>query len=149
MNRSRIHSSVLLVEDSADDQELARVALEHIPMTCRMVVVNDGEEALTYLNPCAMDSRELPHLVFLDFHLPKLNGIEVLTHWRSVPSLRYLPVVMLSTSDQPDDVAQAYLAGANGYIVKPVGLEPFIDTFSRVCSYWLGLNETLRHGRVD
>lgn len=138
---------VLLVEDNPDDQELARVALEQIGRPCRLEIVRDGADAIAYLNPDDPGRRAIPRLVLLDINLPKLNGMEVLLRWRAVPALRYMPVVMLSTSQRADDVEQAYEAGANGYIVKPVDFEGFIDTLASVCRYWLHLNESIRDPR--
>ncbi len=130
---------VLLVDDNADDRELARAALQETPSPCRMVTVTDGIEAVDYLQ--ALDPASLPELVLLDLNLPKLNGIEVLTHWRADPALRFVPVVVLSTSSEEADLEQAYKAGANGYVVKPLQFDRFVDTLAQVCRYWLTLNQ--------
>lgn len=130
---------VLLVEDSPDDQELARAALEQSGHDCRLSIVSDGAEAVAVVKELCIGN--VPDLVLLDVKLPKLTGIEVLQQWRADERLRYTPVVMLSTSHQPGDIRRAYGAGANGYIVKPVDFETFIATLSRVCHYWLKLNQ--------
>ena len=138
---------ILLVEDSADDEELMLLALAQ-PVdgieTCPVEVVRDGEQALNFLTaqgPYSQRSIEaLPVLVLLDLNIPKVNGIELLKRIRSDRRLNPLPVVVVTTSDQPEDLHRAHLAGASSYIVKPVDFERFIATMAVLKEYWLKFN---------
>lgn len=128
---------VLLVEDNADDQELARIAFAESGDDIELHVVRDGVEALAFLEDCR---RQVPNLVLLDLNLPRLDGIGVLRHLRAMPTLAQVPVVMLSTSDHPDDLRRAYAAGVNSYIVKPVDFTSFLEVVRDLQRYWLHLN---------
>ena len=140
MNRNEI----LLVEDNADDIELTRIAFAESKIANRMVVVEDGAQALDYLfarGPHAgRDPDALPSIVLLDLNLPKLDGREVLQAIRANPRTRSLPVVVLTTSTEPFDVEASYALGVNSYIQKPVDFEQFVRAVKQVVMYWLVLN---------
>ncbi len=133
---------ILLVEDNPDDRELARAALLQSQLAHRLEVLRDGEEAaewVAHYDPA--NPEQHPHLILLDLNLPKLDGVEVLRRIRQDRQLRYLPVVVLTTSRQPCDLLRAYDAGANSYVAKPVEFERFVTTLTTLCHYWLHLNQ--------
>jgi CheY-like chemotaxis protein len=140
---------ILLVEDNPDDVELTRIAFAEAGIESRMAVVRDGAEALDYLFArgahAGRDPAELPAIVLLDLNLPKLDGREVLQGIRSDPRTRKLPVVVLTTSDEPFDVEASYALGVNSYIRKPVDFDQFVAVVKQIGLYWLVLNQP----RVD
>ena len=137
--------SILLVEDNSDDEVLTLRALRINRITNRVVVVRDGAEALDYLfgRGCYADcsESELPGIVLLDLNLPKIGGLEVLERLRLDQRTRLLPVVVLTTSREEQDVQAAYMRGANSYIRKPVDFNCFLNAVGQVGNYWLNLNE--------
>lgn len=142
--------AILLVEDNPDDQVLTRIAFEKAHLGNDLVVVNDGVAALDLLwsrGPYAgRDPRELPALVLLDLNMPKLSGFEVLEQIRANPLTSTLPVVVLTSSAQDEDVIRSYRNGANSYIRKPVELEAFIKAVAQLQLYWMVLNVSPRAG---
>ena len=137
---------ILLVEDNPSDIGLTQRALAKSRIANELVVAEDGQEALDYLfgtGPHAgRDVRELPALVLLDLKLPRVDGLEVLRRIRAEPRTSRLPVVILTTSREEQDVAQSYDLGANSYIRKPVDFAQFIHAVEHLGLYWLVLNET-------
>jgi two-component system response regulator len=137
--------TVLLVEDNADDEELTRLAFKQCKFPHELVVARDGQDALDYLFACgkyaARDSRDMPHLTLLDLKLPKVNGLEVLKRMRADARTRLLPVVVLTSGKEEQDVIDSYSFGANSYIQKPVSFNQFIDTVGKLVLYWMGLSE--------
>lgn len=135
---------ILLVEDNPDDVELTRIAFEQANIPNRLVVARDGAEALDYLYARGLhtgrDPAQLPALVLLDLNLPKIDGREVLQAIRSDPATQALPVVVLSTSREPDDVQSTYALHANSYIQKPLDFQQFLWAVKQVALYWLVLN---------
>ena len=142
----RRHSTLLLVEDNPDDAALARRALKSASIDVDIVVAKDGQEALSYLfgkGPYASrDVSDLPGLVVLDLKMPKVSGLEVLAKIRSDPRTRFIPVVILSSSDEQQDLIDSYMLNVNSYIRKPIDFVEFNETMSLVCKYWLEKNET-------
>jgi CheY-like chemotaxis protein len=140
---------ILLVEDNPDDVELTRIAFAEAGIEGRMAVVRDGAEALDYLFArgahADRDPSALPAIVLLDLNLPKRDGREVLQGIRSDPRTRKLPVVVLTTSDEPFDVEASYALGVNSYIRKPVDFDQFVAVVKQIGLYWLVLNQP----RVD
>ena len=139
---------ILLVEDNPDDVELTRIAFAEANVANRLEVVNDGAEALDYLfargQHAGRESDALPAIVLLDLNLPKLDGREVLQGIRADARTRDLPVVVLTTSDEPFDVEASYALGVNSYIRKPVDFDQFVSVVKQIGLYWLVLN----HPRV-
>lgn len=135
---------ILLVEDNPDDVELTRIAFEQANIPNRLVVTRDGAEALDYLyargSHTGRDPAQFPALVLLDLNLPKIDGREVLQAIRSDPATQALPVVVLSTSREPDDVQSTYALHANSYIQKPLDFQQFLWAVKQVALYWLVLN---------
>ncbi len=138
--------TILLVEDSPDDELLALRALKKGAVQNRVVVVHDGAEALDYLFATGIfsgrDPEDLPEVVLLDLRLPKLDGLEVLRSLRANERTRLLPVVVLTTSDEESDIVTSYSLGANSYIQKPVDFNQFIEAVQHLGLYWLALNAT-------
>lgn len=138
--------TILLVEDNPDDEELALLAFERSRIANAMVVVRDGQEALDYLLGTeangGKDAKELPQVVLLDLKLPKVDGIEVLRRLRAVSKTRCLPIVMLTSSREEDDLVTSYDLGANSYVRKPVEFTQFAEAIHQLQMYWLVLNES-------
>ncbi len=135
---------ILLVEDDPRDLELALVALERSQLANEVIVVRDGAQALEYLRRTGeFDGRESgnPAVVLLDLKLPKINGLEVLEAIRGDAGLRSIPVVMLTSSQEENDVVRSYQLGVNAYVVKPVEFKQFLSAISDLGMFWAVLNE--------
>lgn len=135
--------TLLLVEDNPEDVELAKLAFERAGLAVRVDYVRDGVEALAYLLPSPTDAAapSLPVTVLLDLKLPRLGGLEVLERLRADSRTRLLPVVILTSSGHPADMASSYRLGCNSYVRKPVDFARFLDVVRQLGSYWLTLNE--------
>jgi two-component system response regulator len=134
-------SYIVLVEDDPDDEELTILALKEDHIANELVVARDGAEAINLLlGPAAR--QEPPQLILLDLNLPKLNGLEVLQRTRADDRLRFVPVVMLTSSSQDEDIVAAYLHGANSYVRKPVVFEQFVAAVKQLGLYWMLVNES-------
>jgi CheY-like chemotaxis protein len=137
--------TILHVEDDPNDVLLIGRAFRKAVVVAHIQVVNDGDQAVEYLNgDNAYAQREqfpLPALVLLDLKLPRKSGIEVLQWIRSKSNLRRIPVVMLTSSRQPVDINRAYDLGVNGYLVKPVSFDTLVEMLRTLDSFWLRLNE--------
>lgn len=135
---------ILLVEDNPDDEALTRRAIAQNRIANAVVVAPDGVEALDYLFGTGKyegrDVADMPSLVLLDINLPKLDGFEVLRRIRRDERTRLLPVVMLTTSKEEQDVLKGYDGGVNSYVRKPVDFEEFVEAVRQVGIYWLLLN---------
>jgi two-component system response regulator len=139
--------TVLLVEDNPDDEALTLNAFERGAVPHLMVVMRDGAEALAYLHGDAADGRGkavLPNLILLDLKLPRLSGLEVLQRLRAHPRTRLVPVVVLSSSDEPEDQLNSYRLGANSYVRKSIDFDQFSRGIAMLVDYWLMLNENVR-----
>jgi len=139
------YKMILLVEDNADDEALTIRALNKSKIANKIVVVRDGAEALDYLF-CRgafadRDPFDLPQVILLDLKLPKVDGLEVLRQLRAEPRTHMLPVVILTSSKEEQDLVNAYSNGANSYVRKPVDFNQFVDAISQLGLYWLVLNE--------
>lgn len=143
MDRDRV-MNILLVEDNPDHAELTLRALENGNLLNRVFWVKDGEEALDFLyrrrRYAEPAEAPRPGLVLLDIKLPKVDGHEVLRQIKSDGTLRAIPVVMLTTSDRDEEVAQSYRAGANSFITKPVRFADFVERVRAVKLYWVLTN---------
>ncbi|HKY53026.1 MAG TPA: response regulator [Anaerolineales bacterium] len=136
---------ILIVEDNPDDEALTIRALRKNNIGNRLVVVRDGVEALDFLfctGPYAnRDARDLPQTILLDLKLPKVDGLEVLKRIRADKRTSLLPVVILTSSKEEQDLLQSYKNGANSYVRKPVNFNEFLDAARQLGLYWLVLNE--------
>lgn len=140
---------ILLVEDNADDEALTLRALHKNKIANKIVVVRDGAEALDYLFTtgahAGRDPREVPQVILLDLKLPKVDGLEVLRRIRTDPRTQMLPVVILTSSKEEQDMVQAYSLGVNSYVRKPVDFNQFVEAIGQLGLYWLVLNEAPPH----
>ncbi|MBW4682128.1 MAG: response regulator [Microcoleus vaginatus WJT46-NPBG5] len=136
---------ILLVEDNPDDQVLTLRALRKSNIANEVIVVNDGVEALDYLfgtgTYAGRDTSFMPQLILLDLKLPKLDGLQVLQRLRAEKRTQLLPVVVLTTSREEQDIIKSYSLGANSYVRKPVDFTEFAQAVQQLGLYWLLLNE--------
>jgi CheY-like chemotaxis protein len=137
---------ILLVEDNSDDEALTLRALKKNNIRNQVTVAHDGAEALDFLF-CAgvyadRNPRDQPQLILLDLKLPKLDGLEVLRRIRADERTRLLPVVILTSSREEQDLINGYGYGANSYVRKPVDFIQFMEAVNQLGLYWLVLNET-------
>ena len=141
---------ILLVEDNPDDELLTRRALKKNNIGNELIVARDGVEALDYLFGTGAhegrDLSELPQVMLLDLKLPKIDGLGVLRRVRADERTRLLPVVILTSSKEQQDLVDGYGCGANSYIRKPVDFAQFIEAVRQLGLYWLVLNETPQTG---
>jgi two-component system, response regulator len=137
--------TILLVEDNSDDEKLTVRALKKNKIVNEVIVARDGVEALDYLfgtgAHTGRDTSVLPAIVLLDLKLPKMDGREVLRRIRADERTRRLPVVVLTSSKEEQDLMCVYNDGANSYIRKPVDFLKFTDVVAQLGLYWLTLNE--------
>ncbi|HSC46743.1 MAG TPA: response regulator [Gammaproteobacteria bacterium] len=133
---------ILLVEDSPQDVELIMLALKEGKVVNHIDVVKDGPEALAYLTGRGDHAgRDLPSVVLLDINLPKMSGLDVLKEIRANLRTRHVPVVMLTSSRQQEDMLRSYDLGANSFVRKPVEFDKLVDAMQQLRLYWLLLNE--------
>jgi two-component system response regulator len=136
---------ILLVEDNADDEALALRAMRKNNIKDDVFVVRDGVEALDFLfseNRYAdRDPHEMPNLILLDINMPKMDGLEVLRRIRADKRTRLLPVVILTSSKEEQDLIEGYKSGVNSYVRKPVDFDDFSAAIRELGLYWLTLNE--------
>jgi two-component system response regulator len=142
---------ILLVEDDPDDEALTLRAFTKHKIANQVVVTRDGAEALEWLFATGAhadrDAQNLPSVVLLDLKLPKVDGMEVLRRIRDDERTRLLPVVILTSSSEQQDVAQGYQLGANAYVRKPVDFNRFSEAVSQLGLFWLLLNEAPPGGK--
>jgi len=136
---------ILLIEDNADDEELTLRALRKSKISNRVHVARDGAEAAGFLftdeHTHSMRREGRPEFILLDLQLPGLSGIELLKQIRKEPTTSRLPVIVLSTSDEPSDIHESYRLGANSYVLKPVDFKAFVEVIGDLGVYWLSRNE--------
>jgi CheY-like chemotaxis protein len=144
--------NILLVEDNPDDRELMKLAFAQGEIPHNLVVVADGIEALKYLQRQAVNYRGItestelnsggmPALVVLDLNLPRINGIEVLKRIRADSYTRIIPVVIISSSSEPQDLIDSYINGCNSYIRKPIHFTQLQSFVREISTYWLTVNQ--------
>jgi two-component system response regulator len=138
--------TILLVEDNPDDEALTLRALIQNNIRNKVFVVRDGAQALDFLFARdefeANDSAGLPAVILLDLKLPKISGLEVLEQIRKDPRTKLLPVVVLTSSREEEDMVRSYELGANSYVRKPVDFNEFAKAVNHLGLYWLLINET-------
>lgn len=140
-----MNKKMLIVEDDEDDEKLIMISLKDSNIVNELVVVRDGQEALDYLfatGPYAgRDPADMPVVVFLDLHLPKVDGLEVLQRLRADARTRRLPVVILTSANEEKDRLASYDLGANSFVRKPVNFDEFARAVKELQLYWLVLNQ--------
>ena len=136
---------LLLVEDNPTDEKLTLRAFKMGGVATEIAVARDGAEALDYLFATGVhaerDAHDLPALILLDLKLPRIDGFDVLARIRGDAHTRWVPVVILSTSNVPQDVARSYALGANAYMRKPMDFNQFVGAARALDMFWLRLNE--------
>ena len=137
MNSGRI----LLVEDNDDDVALLKRALKKHGMYNEIMIARNGVQALETLFERENKGEPMPSLVILDLKLPKLNGLEVLKAIRANSFTRGLPIIILTTSTEQEDIIESYNLGANSYIRKPVEFDRFLEAVGQLGLYWMTMNE--------
>ena len=139
------NKTILLVEDNTDDVELTLHALKKNNIRNEIIVANDGAEALDYLfgtgKYTGRDLSFMPTIILLDLKLPKIDGLEVLRRLRANEFTKFLPVVILTSSKEEQDILNGYSLGVNSYVRKPVDFNQFAEAVSHLGLYWLLLNE--------
>ena len=145
--------NILLIEDNPDDRELMKLAFAQEEIPHNLIIVSDGIQALDYLigqedievdknqNIKEYNLSSMPALILLDLNLPKINGIEVLRRIRNHPKTRLLPVVIISSSNEPQDVIDSYINGCNSYIRKPIHFTQLQQFVREISTYWLTVNQ--------
>lgn len=138
---------ILLVEDDPDDEELTLRALRKAAVANEIAVARDGQEALEFIfceGEYADREPLMPIAILLDLKLPKIDGVDLLKRLRGDDRTKHIPVVMLTSSGEPQDMERAYGAGVNSYIRKPVDFADFTDAVARLAVYWGSLNSEPR-----
>jgi CheY-like chemotaxis protein len=142
---------ILLVEDNLEDIELTIEALSEQNLANSVIPVNDGVQALEYLQ-CTGKYKdrepENPALILLDIKMPRMDGIEVLQAIRNDPSLKTIPVVMLTSSREESDLLKTYESGVNAYVVKPVNIKDFFEAVKLIGVFWVIINELPPKGGI-
>lgn len=135
---------ILLAEDNENDVELTLAALDEHNLANEVVVARDGAEALDYLygrGKFAGHANALPVVVLLDLKMPKVDGLEVLHQMRHDPNLKHVPVVMVTSSREEQDLVRSYELGVNAYVVKPVDFQKFVESVKQIGVFWAIINE--------
>jgi len=140
--------TILLVEDNPDDVELTLRAFRKNKIANEVIIARDGVEAVDYLFGTGLyagrDTSETPRIILLDLKLPKLDGLQVLERLRADDRTALIPVVILTSSKEEQDLVSGYRTGANSYVRKPVDFNEFVDAVHQIGLYWLLINEAPR-----
>jgi len=143
MNYNEIE--ILIVEDNPNDAEMALRALKKNNLTNKVLIVEDGEEALDFVFAkgkfAGSEETNRPKIILLDLKLPKIDGLEVLEAIKSNPKTQAIPVIILTSSKEESDIVKSYRLSVNSYIVKPVDFDKFVDAVRDLGLYWLLLNQ--------
>jgi two-component system response regulator len=141
-----MEKTIMLVEDNPDDEELTLRALRKASIANNVFVARDGQEALDFLfgtgQHAGREPLTMPAVVLLDLKLPKLDGIDVLQRMRADPRTRLVPVVVLTSSSEDEDMLRSYQSGANSYVRKPIEFSEFAHAVTQLGMYWMLINQT-------
>ena len=141
------HVDILLVEDNPNDADLTMMALEERNLANNVVWVEDGQEALDFLYAEGKyekrDTGSNPKLILLDLRMPKVDGLEVLKEIKSNERTKHIPVVILTSSTEDEDMVESYKLGVNSYVSKPVDFDDFSKAVSELGLYWMVVNKSL------
>jgi CheY-like chemotaxis protein len=139
------NKTILLIEDNPSDIELTKRAFAKGHIANDLIVAEDGQDALDYIFCTAQyanrDINQIPALILLDLKLPKIDGLEVLKRIRAAEKIKRIPVVILTSSKEEQDIATSYDLGVNSYIRKPVDFDQFAEAIKHLGLYWLVINE--------
>ncbi len=133
------NADILYIEDNEDYIDFVKRALKKVDNNITITIATDGKTALSAVTNASANVNY--KLILLDIDLPGLTGIELVQKIRAQKALAYTPIIMLSTSDNPKDIVACYQRGANAYLVKPVGIQPLVNTLKSVCEFWLHCNQ--------
>lgn len=143
-----MNATILLVEDNEDDIVLTQEAFRDARLGNDLHIARDGVEALEYLHArgayADRDPNDLPHLMLVDLNMPRMGGLELMRRLRDDERTRYVPIVVLTSSDEERDIVDSYQLGANAYVRKPVAVEEFFDATRVLGMFWLVLNQQHR-----
>lgn len=132
---------IVLVDDNLADQEIARRVFGSQANVCKLRILSDGQQALTYLDPHRTDDmfgdKGLPDLILMDINMPRVSGMEVLRSIKADSSLRHIPVLMLTTSSLESDILNSYRLGCSSYILKPADVPQFSALLDKLLHYWM------------
>ncbi|RYF99670.1 MAG: response regulator [Chitinophagaceae bacterium] len=137
-------AEILYIEDNEDYIEFVKRAIRKINAELHFGVATDGKNALAIFEEEERKKR-LPRLILLDINLPDYNGLDLLKKLRGNKATRYIPIVMLSSSENQSDMKKAFDNGANAYLIKPIGIAPLTDVLNSVCNFWLNHNQIVEH----
>ncbi len=136
----QVKTTILIIEDNPGEARLLQEALKESSIHPTLHILSDGAVAIRFLDEVKQEnSQSLPHLILLDLNLPQKNGFEILKHIKGDNTLKRIPVIVLSSSQSPDDIAKAYDLHANCYLTKPVDFEPFFEIVKAVEYFWFQL----------
>ncbi len=139
-----MNKKILLVEDNKDDELLATLAFKKISGFDNIIILRDGEEALNYLFKKGKysedDPKDLPYLIILDLKLPKLSGLELLKQISTNDTVKVIPSIVMSSSDEASDIFESYSCGANSYLRKPVDYSEFHRIIELISQFWINSN---------
>jgi CheY-like chemotaxis protein len=144
MNQKKI----LLAEDDPKDVELTLIALEEYNLANEVMIAKNGAEALDYLYCRGQFAERLPGnpvVILLDLKMPKVGGLEVLRQVKADPALKSIPIVIMTSSREDQDIINSFSCGTNAYVVKPVAFDKFVDVVKQLGLFWVLTNETLPH----
>lgn len=145
MGKKRNVVTIVIADDDSEDREMIRKVFEKKHLGNPVVEVEDGEDLMDYLHRrhtyAHLQSESLPGLILLDLNMPRIDGRDALKEIKADPKLSRIPVVILTTSNSEEDVMCSYKAGANGYVVKPVTFEGFVDALGVIQRYWIEIVE--------
>lgn len=130
---------ILLIEDDAIEIMKMNRVLSSMPQKHKVIEVNNGEDALKYLE----ENDKLPDIILLDLNMPKINGIEFLSILKKDDRLKFLPTIILTTSNNPKDIMECYRIGVAGYVVKPLKYEDYVSKITTLVSYW-AINQLIK-----
>jgi two-component system, response regulator len=135
---------ILLIDDNEDDIELTLIALKKNNKIDNITILRDGQEALDFIFSKGNYSERLmtfPKVILLDLNLPKVGGLDVLKILKADEKTKMIPIVVMTSSAQDNDIIESYNSGANSFITKPIDFDNFMNTISNLCNYWLTLNK--------
>lgn len=145
MTNPKKRITILLAEDAIADQSLMRQALKRSRLLNNLYIVTDGEELLNYLHRrhqySDIASSPRPDLILLDWHLPKINGSEVLQAIKADPNLRRIPIVVMTSSSSEQDIRRSYELGASSYFIKPMTFDSLVEAVNTLGEYWFHIVE--------